>query len=129
MMILVAQSLDFAGLDGYILPYPLGGGKNGSNPCIMNLEVLMDTDSTIRRLKTIEGHLRGVIRMVEEDTYCIDVIRQIQAVDAALNKVSAQILENHLNSCVITAIKGNNAKEREKVLKEITEVFEMSAKV
>jgi DNA-binding FrmR family transcriptional regulator len=89
----------------------------------------MDTDSTIRRLKTIEGHLRGVIRMVEEDAYCIDVIRQIQAVDAALNKVSAQILENHLNSCVITAIKGNNAKEREKVLKEITEVFEMSAKV
>lgn len=89
----------------------------------------MDSDSTIRRLKTIEGHLRGVIRMVEEDAYCIDVIRQIQAVDAALNKVSAQILENHLNSCVITAIKGNNAKEREKVLKEITEVFEMSAKV
>lgn len=89
----------------------------------------MDTDSTIRRLKTIEGHLRGVIRMVEEDAYCIDVIRQIQAVDAALNKVSAQILENHLNSCVITAIKGNNAKERERVVKEITEVFEMSTKV
>jgi len=89
----------------------------------------MESETTIRRLKTIEGHLRGVIRMVEEDAYCIDVIRQIQAVDAALNKVNAQILENHLNSCVITAIKGNNAKEREKVLKEITEVFEMSAKV
>lgn len=100
-----------------------------NTPSIMDLEVLMDTDSTIRRLKTIEGHLRGVIRMVEEDAYCIDVIRQIQAVDAALNKVSAQILENHLNSCVITAIKGNNAKERERVVKEITEVFEMSTKV
>jgi DNA-binding FrmR family transcriptional regulator len=84
---------------------------------------------TLRRLKTIEGHLRGVIRMVEEDAYCIDVIRQIQAVEAALNKVSSQILENHLNSCVITAIKGNNQKERERVLKEITEVFEMSTKV
>ena len=68
----------------------------------------MENDSSIRRLKTIEGHLRGVIRMVEEDAYCIDVIRQIQAIDAALNKVSTQILENHLNSCVITAIKGNN---------------------
>jgi len=89
----------------------------------------METTNALRRLKTIEGHLRGVIRMVEEDAYCIDVIRQIQAIDAALNKVSTQILENHLNSCVITAIKGNNAKEREKVLKEITEVFEMSAKV
>jgi len=89
----------------------------------------MDSQNTLRRLKTIEGHLKGVIRMVEEDAYCIDVIRQIQAVDAALNKVSTQILENHLNSCVINAIKSNNPKEREKVLKEITEVFEMSAKV
>jgi DNA-binding FrmR family transcriptional regulator len=86
-------------------------------------------DNTIRRLKTIEGHLRGVIRMVEEDTYCIDVIRQIQAVEAALNKVSTKILEDHLNSCVITAIQGSDRKERERVLKEITEVFEMSTKV
>lgn len=89
----------------------------------------MDNDKTLRRLKTIEGHLKGIIRMVEEDAYCIDVIRQIQAVDAALNKVSTQILESHLNSCVITAIQGNNKAERERVLKEITEVFEMSAKV
>ena len=44
----------------------------------------METDGTIRRLKTVEGHLRGVIRMVEEDAYCIDVIRQIQAIEAAL---------------------------------------------
>ncbi|MBM3182234.1 MAG: metal-sensitive transcriptional regulator [Chloroflexi bacterium] len=89
----------------------------------------METDNTIRRLKTVEGHLRGVIRMVEEDAYCIDVIRQIQAVEAALNKVSTQILEGHLNSCVTTAIKGDDPKERERVLKEITEVFEMSTKV
>lgn len=89
----------------------------------------MEHENAIRRLKTVEGHLRGIIGMLEQDAYCIDVIRQIQAVDAALNKVSTQILENHLNSCVITAIKGNNVKERERVLKEITEVFEMSNKV
>ena len=89
----------------------------------------MENENAIRRLKTIEGHLRGVIRMVEEDTYCIDIIHQIQAVESALNKVSTQILENHLNSCVTTAIQGNNPKERERVLKEITEVFEMSTKV
>jgi CsoR family transcriptional regulator, copper-sensing transcriptional repressor len=89
----------------------------------------MENENTLRRLKTIEGHLRGVIRMVEQDEYCIDVIRQIQAVESALNKVSSQILENHLNSCVITAIQGNDKKERERVLKEITEVFEMSTKV
>ena len=88
-----------------------------------------NNDIILRRLKTIEGHLRGVIRMVEEDQYCIDVIRQIQAVESALNKVSAQILANHLGSCVTIAIQGNNVKERERVLKEITEVFEMSTKV
>lgn len=89
----------------------------------------MENDNTIRRLKTVEGHLRGVIRMVEQDAYCIDVIRQIQAVEAALNKVSSKILEDHLNSCVITAIQGDDQKERERVLKEITEVFDMSTKV
>jgi DNA-binding FrmR family transcriptional regulator len=89
----------------------------------------MENEKSLRRLKTIEGHLRGVIRMVEEDAYCVDVIRQIQAVEAALNKVSSQILENHLNSCVITAVKGDNPNERERVLKEITEVFDMANKV
>jgi len=89
----------------------------------------MPNQDTLKRLKTVEGHLRGVIRMVEQDAYCIDVIRQIQAVEAALNKVSAGILENHLNSCVTTAIQGNDPAERERVLKEISEVFEMSTKV
>ncbi|HXF86466.1 MAG TPA: metal-sensitive transcriptional regulator [Anaerolineales bacterium] len=89
----------------------------------------MENENALRRLKIIEGHLRGVIRMVEQDAYCIDIIRQIQAIEAALNKVSVQILENHLNSCVITAIQGNDKKERERVLKEIAEVFEMSTKV
>ena len=89
----------------------------------------MENKDSLLRLKTIEGHLRGVIRMVEEDAYCIDVIRQIQAVEGALNKVSTRILEDDLNSCVITAIQGDDQSERERVLKEITEVFEMSTKV
>jgi DNA-binding FrmR family transcriptional regulator len=81
-----------------------------------------------RRLKTAEGHLRGIQRMLEEDAYCIDVIRQIQAVQAALNKVSAQILEEHLNSCLITAIRGEEPEERERVLKEIIDVFETATR-
>jgi DNA-binding FrmR family transcriptional regulator len=85
-------------------------------------------NSVLRRLKTIEGHMKGIVRMTEEDAYCIDVIRQIQAVEAALHKVSAQILEEHLNSCVITAVRGDSQSERERVLKEITEVFVMSSK-
>ncbi len=86
-------------------------------------------EDVLRRLKTVEGHLRGVIRMVEADAYCIDVIRQIQAIQAALNKISTQILEDHLRSCVTTAIRSQDEKERERVLREIVEVFEMSGKV
>jgi DNA-binding FrmR family transcriptional regulator len=72
--------------------------------------------------------LKGVIRMVEEDAYCIDVIRQVQAVEAALKKVSTQILDGHLNSCVITAVQGDDPAERQRVLKEVLEVFETSSK-
>jgi DNA-binding FrmR family transcriptional regulator len=89
----------------------------------------MEHENALIRLKTVEGHLRGIIRMVEDDAYCIDVIRQIQAVEAALNKVSSIILEEHLNSCVITAIQGEDAGERERVLTEIKEVFETATKV
>jgi CsoR family transcriptional regulator, copper-sensing transcriptional repressor len=89
----------------------------------------MKNEESLKRLKIIEGHMRGVIRMMEEDAYCIDIIRQIQAVQAALNKVSAGILENHLNSCATTAIRGEDPAERERVLKEITDVFETATKV
>ena len=67
--------------------------------------------------------------MVDEDAYCIDVIRQIQAVQAALNKISGMVLENHLNSCLITAVRGDNPTEQERVLKEISEVFDAATKV
>ena len=89
----------------------------------------MKNEEMIKRLKIINGHMAGVIRMMEDDAYCIDVIRQIQAVQAALNKVSSGILENHLNSCVTTAIRGEDPAERERVMKEITNVFETAAKV
>jgi DNA-binding FrmR family transcriptional regulator len=89
----------------------------------------MKNEESLKRLKIVEGHLHGVIRMMEEEAYCIDVIRQIQAVQAALNKVSAAILENHLDSCVTTAIRGEYPSERERVLKEITGVFVAATKV
>jgi DNA-binding FrmR family transcriptional regulator len=88
-----------------------------------------DHSESIRRLKTAEGHLRGVQRMLEQDVYCIDVIRQIQAVQAALDKISVSILNQHLNTCVITAVRGENPQDRERVLKEIAEVFETNTKI
>lgn len=89
----------------------------------------MEDTQILNRLKTAEGHIRGITRMVEDGAYCIDVIRQIQAVQSALNKVSTTILEGHLNSCLITAVRGEDPLERERVLKEISEVFETATKV
>jgi DNA-binding FrmR family transcriptional regulator len=88
-----------------------------------------DHSDSIQRLKIIEGHIRGIQRMLENDQYCIDVIRQIQAVQAALNKISVKLLDGHLNSCVLTAIQGEDAEERTRVLKEITEMFITTTKV
>lgn len=84
--------------------------------------------SVSRRLASAAGHIKGIERMVNEDAYCIDVIQQIQAVQAAMNKVSSIVLESHLNSCVITAIQGEDPRERERVLAEITSVFAVSSK-
>lgn len=89
----------------------------------------MKHENALKRLKTIEGHLRGIQRMVDGEVYCVDVIRQIQAVQAALSKVSTLILEEHLNSCVTTAIRGEDPEERERVLKEISGVFDAATKV
>ena len=78
----------------------------------------------VRRLKSIEGHVRGVQRMVEDDAYCIDVVNQIVAIQRALKKVSGLVLDRHLHSCVTHAIQGEDMAAREKVLGELLEVFE-----
>ncbi|MCX6047067.1 MAG: metal-sensitive transcriptional regulator [Chloroflexi bacterium] len=92
----------------------------------------MDTSKKselLLRLKSIAGHIKGVEKMVADDAYCIDVISQVQAIQAALNKVNLQILDDHLHSCVITAIRGDDANERERLLGEISSVFEKSTKL
>jgi DNA-binding FrmR family transcriptional regulator len=89
----------------------------------------MKHEQAARRLKTVEGHIAGIRRMVDEEAYCIDVIRQIQAVQSALNKVAKIVLEEHLHSCVITAVRGEDPDERERVLQEIIDVYEAATKV
>jgi len=85
-------------------------------------------DEIVRRLKSIEGHVRGVQRMVDEDAYCIDVVNQIVAVQRALKKVSGILLDQHLHSCVTSAVRGPDADAREQVLSELLDVFEATGK-
>ncbi|PJF47964.1 MAG: transcriptional regulator [Chloroflexi bacterium] len=77
----------------------------------------------LARLRTIEGHVRGIQRMVEDDAYCIDVIHQVKAIQQALERFNAVLLSEHLNTCVATAIRSDDPRERERVVSELLQVF------
>ena len=82
------------------------------------------TPKLLNRLKSIEGHVRGIQKMVEGGEYCVDIVNQIQAVQRALSKVNGLVLDRHLHTCVTNAIRGEDPKERERVISEILGVFE-----
>lgn len=83
-------------------------------------------DKCLQRLSRIEGQVRGIARMVSEDRYCIDIITQMAAVQAALRKVESEILQNHVNTCVAHAIASGNADEQRKKVAELMEVLNRS---
>jgi CsoR family transcriptional regulator, copper-sensing transcriptional repressor len=81
------------------------------------------------RLASATGHLKGIERMIAEDAHCIDTIRQIQAVQAALHKVNLILLEAHLHGCVSEAVNGDDPTERERMLQEVTSLFTTAGKL
>lgn len=87
------------------------------------------TEDISRRLKSVEGHIRGIERMVGEGAYCVEVVNQIHAVQRALKKVSTLVLDHHLHSCVTSAVRGSDDAAKERVLAELMEVFEASGKI
>lgn len=80
-------------------------------------------DRILHRLKIARGHLAKVIKMVDEGTYCIDVLHQSQAVQSALKETDHLILENHLKTCAADAIRQG---KQEDAIKEVMEVFRKS---
>jgi DNA-binding FrmR family transcriptional regulator len=73
-------------------------------------------ESCLKRLNRIEGQVRGLARMVEDDRYCIDIVTQISAVKAALRRAEEEILRDHVAHCVEDAIiSGNRAEQRRKI--------------
>ena len=74
-----------------------------------------DKDAILKRLRRIEGQVRGLQRMVEEDTYCIDVLTQISAATKALQSVAIELLEDHLGHCVAEATRKGGEEADAKV--------------
>ena len=84
----------------------------------------MDTrEAASKRLARIEGQVRGVARMIAQDTYCIDVVRQVQAVKAALSGLEALLLDDHLASCVEHALTSGKLDERRAKVEELVAVL------
>ena len=79
--------------------------------------------SSLKRLNRIEGQVRGLSRMVEEDRYCIDIVTQISAVRAALRRAEEEILTDHVANCIEDAIASGNKSEQRRKVAELTSVL------
>jgi DNA-binding FrmR family transcriptional regulator len=87
------------------------------------LHGMHDRTPLINRLSRIEGQVRGVARMIEEDRYCLDVLTQLRAVRAALVRVETNLLKQHLNHCIEDAIVSGNTAEQRRKAAELVELL------
>ena len=81
------------------------------------------TDKVLKSLNRVEGQIRGISSMVQEDRYCIDIVTQIAAARAALSRIESDLLRQHLGHCVHKAMNSKNAAEQQKVIEELVGVF------
>jgi DNA-binding FrmR family transcriptional regulator len=77
----------------------------------------------LKRLAYVEGHLKSVRRMIEEDTYCVDVLKQMYAVRRGIEKAETKVLDGHLHHCVLEAVEDGRQEE---VFAELLELYEMA---
>tara|TARA_R110000772_G_scaffold41357_10_gene96044 strand:+ start:2257 stop:2532 length:276 start_codon:yes stop_codon:yes gene_type:complete len=83
-----------------------------------------NTVKKVNRLKRIEGQVRGIAQMLEDDRYCMDILTQMQAVKSALSKVESQILKDHAACCVAEAISSGDENEQKEKFDELVDLFE-----
>jgi CsoR family transcriptional regulator, copper-sensing transcriptional repressor len=87
-----------------------------------------DKELLIKRLARIEGQVRGITRMIDEDRYCIDILTQLGAVDTALEAVAIKVLEEHVQHCVAGALASGDPKEANEKSRELLEAVQRFAK-
>lgn len=92
----------------------------------LNPQSSKEKDQLLNRLKRIEGQVRGIQNMVENDRYCVDILVQISAINAAMQKVAFHLLENHTSHCVADAIKNGDGEHS---IEELMEVFKRFSKL
>ena len=88
----------------------------------------MNKQDYVTRLRRIEGQVRGLQRMIDEDTYCIDVLNQVSAVTKALQSVAVGLVDEHLRHCVSDAAAGGDAGHKDRMVSEATKAIERLVK-
>ena len=78
----------------------------------------------LNRLSRIEGQVRGVSKMIEEERYCIDLLMQLRAIRAALSKVESEVLKDHADHCIADAVKSGSEKEQREKFSELIDLFD-----
>jgi len=84
---------------------------------------MTDKQDVLKRLNYIEGHLGGIRKMVDEDKYCVDIVRQMYAVRKAIEKLESLLVENHLHTCVPKGITNSNAQT---VIEELVQLYTLA---
>ncbi len=115
MIRIISGSIVDKGFDIPLGGYTIGDMKNKTTK----------QDGVIRRLKILEGQVRGLQEMVKNDAYCIDIITQTSAVKSGLSKLEDMLLEGHLGHCVVNQVKRG---EEEKAVAEILKVYQLKRK-
>lgn len=87
------------------------------------MQVQANKQDVLKRLNYIEGHLGGIRKMIEEDKYCVDIIRQTYAVRKAIEKLEALLVENHLHTCVPEGIASGRGEE---VIEELVQLYNLA---
>jgi CsoR family transcriptional regulator, copper-sensing transcriptional repressor len=82
-----------------------------------------DKEAIIKRLNRIEGQVKGIQKMVEDERYCVDILVQISAIRSAINRVGSMILENHIKGCVSNSIKEGDFEQSDELISELMDTI------
>ncbi len=83
----------------------------------------LEKEATIKRLNRIEGQVRGIVRMIEDERYCMDILQQMQAIKSAFARVEDAILKDHCSTCVEKAISSGNPEEQRQKFGELVDLM------
>lgn len=102
-----------------------GGGEKADHACCCRTKVRSEKEQKdlINRLSRIEGQVRGIRRMLEKDAYCIDIINQVAAANAALNSFTKVLLANHIHTCVTEDVQAGNSEKVDELVKTLQKLM------